>query len=51
MGFTKICPLCSQVFVSLETYMSHIRNSHNKESPKEFVKNYGETKWSFRNDG
>lgn len=30
--------------------MSHIKNSHSKESPVEFVKNYGETKWSFRND-
>jgi len=50
MGFTKICPLCSQVFVSLETYVSHIKNNHSKESPKEFVKKYGELKWSWRNN-
>ena len=50
MGFNKKCPRCTQVFVSLETYMSHIKNNHSKESPEEFVKNNGELKWSFRSD-
>jgi len=31
--------------------MSHIKNEHRKASPEEFVKNDGELKWSFRNDG
>jgi hypothetical protein len=50
MGFAKTCPRCSQDFISLVTYMSHIKNNHGKISPKEFVKDDGELKWSFRND-
>ena len=51
MGFTKNCPLCSHAFVSLETYMSHIKSSHREEFPEEFVKSPGEIKWLFRNNG
>jgi len=51
MGFAKTCPICTQDFSSLVTYMSHIKNNHNKESPTAFVKEKGELKWSFRNDG
>jgi len=29
--------------------MSHIKNNHDAIPPEEFVKNYGEIKWSFRN--
>lgn len=50
MGFTKNCPLCSQAFVSLGTYVSHIKDKHPKVAPEEFVRKKGETKWSFRDD-
>jgi hypothetical protein len=50
MGFAKTCPLCKQDFISLVTYMSHIKSNHGKISPEEFVKDDGELKWSFRND-
>ena len=50
MGFTKACPLCNENFVSLVSYMSHIKSSHQKISPEEFVKDKGEIKWSFRQD-
>ena len=50
MGFTKTCPICTQDFFSLVTYMSHIKSNHNKEAPTAFVKEKGELKWSFRND-
>lgn len=48
MGFTKRCPLCNENFVSLVSYMSHIKSSHQKISPEEFVKDKGEIKWSFK---
>lgn len=50
MAFTKTCPLCKNNFVSLETYMSHIKTNHDKVRPEEFVKSSGELKWSFRSD-
>ena len=50
MGFSKMCPICKQGFVSLVNYMSHIKNNHSKVSPEEFVKNSGELKWSFKNN-
>ncbi|MDF2422571.1 MAG: hypothetical protein OPY06_06130 [Nitrosopumilus sp.] len=50
MGFTKICPMCGQTYLSLVTYMSHIKNRHSKESPESFVKEGGELKWTFRSD-
>ena len=50
MVFGKICPLCKQNFFSLATFMTHIKNSHPKTPPEEFVRKEGETKWSFRND-
>jgi len=49
MAFTKNCPLCEQEFFSLVSYMSHIKNNHNKESPDVFVKEPGELKWRLRN--
>lgn len=50
MVFSKTCPICNQDYVSLETYMSHIKSDHSKLRPEEFVKNSGELKWSFRSD-
>ncbi len=50
MAFGRICPLCKQNFFSLVTYMSHIKNSHSKIPPEEFVKTEVEIKWSFRSD-
>ena len=49
MAFSKICSLCNHEFTSLENYMSHIKNNHEKVSPEEFVRQHGELKWSFRN--
>ncbi len=50
MGFDKTCSICKQVFSSLENYMSHIKNQHDKVRPEEFVKDSGELKWSLRGD-
>jgi hypothetical protein len=50
MGFTKICPVCNENCPSLVTYMAHIKNNHNKESPETFVRESGELKWKLRND-
>ena len=47
--FEKKCPVCNEDFVSLESYMNHIKNSHSKEPPEKFGKNKQESKWSFRN--
>jgi len=47
--FTKKCPVCNETFSSLESYMEHIKNNHNKESPEKCVKNNEELKWSLRN--
>ncbi|WP_179372159.1 hypothetical protein [Nitrosopumilus ureiphilus] len=50
MVFSKTCPICKQDFISLETYMSHIKSNHDKVRPEEFVKSNGELKWSFRSN-
>ncbi|QLH02742.1 hypothetical protein C5F47_03815 [Nitrosopumilus cobalaminigenes] len=50
MGFAKTCPVCNENFSPLVTYMSHIKNNHNKESPQTFVREAGELKWRLRND-
>ncbi|HSB83101.1 MAG TPA: hypothetical protein VLD64_01260 [Nitrosarchaeum sp.] len=51
MGFSKTCPLCKQTFLSLVTYMSHIKNNHNKVSPDMLTKDTVELKWSWtKND-
>lgn len=48
MVFEKTCPICDTIFHSLESYMGHIKDNHNKESPEKFVQRNEETKWSFR---
>jgi len=51
MGFSKTCPLCKQTFLSLVTYMSHIKSNHDKVSPDILTKDTVELKWSWtKND-
>lgn len=50
MVFNKKCPLCSIEFLSLVSYMEHIKNNHSKEHPERFVEHNDEIKWSFRNN-
>jgi len=51
MEFNKTCPLCKQNFLSLVTYMSHIKSIHNKVSPDIITKDAAELKWSWtKND-
>ncbi|QUC64121.1 hypothetical protein NsoK4_06635 [Nitrosopumilus sp. K4] len=48
MAFSKTCPVCKQDFSSLLDYTLHIKDSHSKAHPEEFVSNKEEIKWSFR---
>ena len=48
MGFSKKCPVCEQDFSSLTTFMSHIKEKHDKVPPEALASERTELKWSFR---
>lgn len=50
MVFSKTCPICKLNFISLVSYMSHIKDKHAKVHPENFVKKTEELKWTFRNN-